>query len=81
MPDLITERIKHLVIAITLFNKFVQENKLQIAVSNQAKETSTRLSANNPIDLDSGTNPKIDELFLEAQDVSSVISNLASIFL
>lgn len=81
MPDLVAEEIKHLAIAITLFNKSVQENKPPIAVGNEAKETSTGSSTNNPIDLDGGTNPEIDELFLKTQDVLNVTSDLAGVFL
>lgn len=81
IPDLVAEKIKHLAIAITSFNEFIQENKPSIAIGNKAKNSSTRSSVNNPIDLDGGTNLKIDKLYLEAQNILGVTSNLANVFL
>lgn len=81
IPNLVTKKIKHLAIAIILFNESVQENKPLIAINNKAKKTNIRSSVNNLINLDNGTNPVIDELFLKTQDVSSVTSDLVHVFL
>lgn len=66
MPDFITEKTKYLAIVIILFNRSIRENKFLIAVDNKAKKISITLSANNPTNLNSRTNLKIDELFLKA---------------
>lgn len=50
-------------------------------MGNKVEEISTGLFATNPIDLVGRTNLEVDELFLEARDISSVVSNLAGIFL
>lgn len=78
MPDLIAERRKNLAAAISLFNESVHKNQL---VSSNMEETDVG-SADNPVDLDTGSlNPVVDNLFLAAQGASSMTSNLTEVFL
>lgn len=80
MPDLIVERSRNLAIAVSLFNKLMSKNSV---LSNQStEETKSGMSSDNLVDLDvDSMNSIVDMFFLKAQDISSITSNLAGIFL
>lgn len=72
--DLLDEGIKQLPLSIRAFNQSLYKTE-------RHEETGQGASADHPIELDAGTDEKVNELFLSAREDLTLTSNLINLYI